>query len=103
MTLAALDFFQLCPVRGAPFYGSAPLGGQFAFFLFSLGIIGTGLLALPVLAGSAAYGISEAMRWRNGLDVKARRAPKVYAVLAVVMIAGMALNFVHLDPSQPVQ
>ncbi len=75
-----------------------PVAGQFAFILFSLGIIGTGLLALPVLAGSAAYGISEAMRWRSGLEIQPRRAPKFYAVLAIVMVAGIALNFVHLDP-----
>jgi Mn2+/Fe2+ NRAMP family transporter len=75
-----------------------PVGGQFAFILFSLGIIGTGLLALPVLAGSAAYGISEAMRWKSGLEVQPRRAPKFYLVLAIVMVAGMMLNFTHLDP-----
>lgn len=75
-----------------------PVAGQFAFVLFSLGIIGTGLLALPVLAGSAAYGISEAMRWRSGLEVKPRRAPKFYAVLAIVMAVGIALTLVHLDP-----
>jgi NRAMP (natural resistance-associated macrophage protein)-like metal ion transporter len=75
-----------------------PVAGHFAFMLFSLGIIGTGLLALPVLAGSAAYGVSEALRWRSGLEVQPKRARKFYAVLALVMVVGMGLNFVHLDP-----
>lgn len=75
-----------------------PIAGQFAFVLFSLGTIGTGLLALPVLAGSAAYGISEALRWRNGLEVRPGRARKFYFVIAGVMFVGIGLNFLHIDP-----
>jgi len=75
-----------------------PMAGRFAFGLFSLGIVGTGLLALPVLAGSAAYGVSEALRWRSGLEIQPSRAPRFYAVLAVVMGLGVALNFVSIDP-----
>jgi NRAMP (natural resistance-associated macrophage protein)-like metal ion transporter len=75
-----------------------PIAGPFAFLLFSLGIIGTGLLALPVLAGSAAYGVGEALRWRTGLEAKPNRARKFYWLLAVIMIAGLSLNLIHLDP-----
>lgn len=75
-----------------------PVAGRFAFVLFSLGILGTGLLALPVLAGSTAYAISEGLRWRNGLEVQPHRAKKFYGVLAVVMCSGIALNFIHIDP-----
>lgn len=75
-----------------------PIAGKFAFLLFSLGIIGTGLLALPVLAGSAAYAIGEAFKWRTGLEAQPHRARKFYGTLTVVMITGLALNFVHIDP-----
>ena len=75
-----------------------PIAGSFAFLLFSLGIIGTGLLALPVLAGSAAYAIGEALRWRTGLELKPKRAKKFYGALATIMIAGLALNFVPINP-----
>jgi NRAMP (natural resistance-associated macrophage protein)-like metal ion transporter len=75
-----------------------PVAGQFAFLLFSLGIIGTGMLALPVLAGSAAYAVGEAFKWRTGLEAKPHRARKFYAVLAAVMLAGLALTLLRLDP-----
>jgi NRAMP (natural resistance-associated macrophage protein)-like metal ion transporter len=75
-----------------------PLAGHFAFLLFALGIIGTGLLAVPVLAGSAAYAVSETFHWRASLESKPRRAPKFYAILAVATVLGVALNFLGLDP-----
>ncbi len=75
-----------------------PIGGQFATWLFSLGIIGTGLLALPVLAGSAAYAVGEAMYWKTGLELKPQRARRFYGVLAATMLIGLALNFIPLDP-----
>jgi Mn2+/Fe2+ NRAMP family transporter len=75
-----------------------PLAGHFAFLLFALGIIGTGLLALPVLAGSAAYAVAEAFRWRASLECRPRQAPKFYAVLAAAMIIGIALNFLGMNP-----
>jgi NRAMP (natural resistance-associated macrophage protein)-like metal ion transporter len=75
-----------------------PLAGRYAYMLFSLGIIGTGLLAVPVLAGAAAYAAGEAMRWRVGLEVKPGKAMKFYATLGAAMIIGLSLNFIHLDP-----
>ena len=75
-----------------------PVAGKFAFLLFAIGIIGTGLLAIPVLAGSAAYGIAETLRWRASLESKPREAPKFYLVIAMAMVIGLALDFVGIDP-----
>ena len=75
-----------------------PLAGHFAFLLFALGIIGTGLLAVPVLAGSAAYAVSETFRWRASLESKPSKAPRFYAVIAVATALGVILNFAGLDP-----
>ncbi|MBV9873088.1 MAG: Nramp family divalent metal transporter [Verrucomicrobia bacterium] len=75
-----------------------PVAGQFAFLLFSLGIIGTGLLALPVLAGSAAYGLGEAFGWPIGLGRKATRAKRFYAVIGIATLLGLLLNFIGVNP-----
>ncbi|MDR3708056.1 MAG: divalent metal cation transporter [Capsulimonadaceae bacterium] len=75
-----------------------PIAGHFAFLLFSLGIIGTGLLALPVLAGSAAYAVGEALQWRVGLSKTFPHAKRFYAVIAVSMFIGLALDFFDLNP-----
>jgi NRAMP (natural resistance-associated macrophage protein)-like metal ion transporter len=75
-----------------------PLAGHFAFLLFALGIIGTGLLAVPVLAGSAAYAVSETFRWRASLESKPKNATRFYGVLAFATILGVSLNFLGLDP-----
>ena len=75
-----------------------PLAGQFAYTLFALGIIGTGLLAVPVLAGSGAYAMSEIMKWREGLDLKFRQAKGFYLVIAFSIIIGMLINFLHINP-----
>src|SRR5579862_4253325 len=75
-----------------------PLAGHFAFLLFALGIVGTGMLAIPVLAGSAAYAVSETFRWRASLESKPRRAPKFYMVIAAATLIGAALNFLGMDP-----
>lgn len=75
-----------------------PIAGEFTFALFSLGIIATGLLAVPVLAGSAAYGVSEMLNWTGGLRRKPREARAFYATIAVATLGGAALNFVGLDP-----
>jgi Mn2+/Fe2+ NRAMP family transporter len=74
-----------------------PLAGPAAYWLFTLGIIGTGMLGIPVLAGSCAYAISEAMAWRGSLDRKPQVAPKFYAALALSMALGMALVYVGMD------
>lgn len=75
-----------------------PIAGDFAFALFAVGIIGTGLLAVPVLAGSAAYAVSETFNWTEGLDRKPREAKAFYGVIALATAGGLALNFIGLDP-----
>jgi NRAMP (natural resistance-associated macrophage protein)-like metal ion transporter len=75
-----------------------PLAGAFAFALFSVGIIGTGLLTVPVLAGSAAYALGEALGWRVGLAQKPGRAKAFYLTIAIATLLGLALNVVRLDP-----
>lgn len=70
-----------------------PLAGDWAYLLFSLGLIGTGLLAVPVLAGSAAYAVSEAENWRGNLDDTPRVAPGFYAVIFVAVLLGLILDF----------
>jgi Mn2+/Fe2+ NRAMP family transporter len=75
-----------------------PLAGRFAFLLFALGIVGTGLLAVPVLAGSAAYGVSEAFEWPASLEKKPHEARKFYATIGAATVIGLLLNFIHLNP-----
>jgi NRAMP (natural resistance-associated macrophage protein)-like metal ion transporter len=75
-----------------------PLAGRYAYVLFSLGIIGTGLLAVPVLAGAAAFAVGESMRWRVGLEVNAAKATKFYVALGIAMFFGLSLDFFGLDP-----
>jgi NRAMP (natural resistance-associated macrophage protein)-like metal ion transporter len=74
-----------------------PLAGNGAYWLFTVALIGTGMLGVPVLAGSSAYAISEAMAWGASLDRKPRLAPKFYAVLAIAMALGVVLDRVGLD------
>jgi Mn2+/Fe2+ NRAMP family transporter len=75
-----------------------PLAGKLAFALFAAGIIGTGLLAVPVLAGATAYAASGAFGQRSGLEHKPKRAKFFYGVLIVASVAGIALNLTPLDP-----
>jgi NRAMP (natural resistance-associated macrophage protein)-like metal ion transporter len=75
-----------------------PVAGPFAFTLFALGIIGTGLLAVPVLAGSAAYAIGEARKWPVGLGHKPAKAKAFYSTLAIATMLGVALNFSPVNP-----
>lgn len=75
-----------------------PVAGSFAFVLFALGIVGTGLLAVPVLAGSAAYAIGEALHWRVGLSKQPTEAKAFYATLAIAALIGVAFNFAGIDP-----
>ena len=75
-----------------------PLAGAFAETIFALGIIGTGLLAIPVLAGSTAYAIGEGRKWPVGLSRKPKKAVAFYAVLAISVLLGIGLNFTPLDP-----
>lgn len=77
-----------------------PLAGQFAFAMFAVGIIGTGLLAVPVLAGSAAYAVSEMAGFSASLDAKPLKARLFYATIAVTTLAGAALNATGIDPAR---
>jgi Mn2+/Fe2+ NRAMP family transporter len=75
-----------------------PLAGELAFLLFSIGIIGTGLIAIPVLAGSSAYALAEALKWPIGLERPLHRAKGFYGVLTVATLLGVALNFTAINP-----
>jgi NRAMP (natural resistance-associated macrophage protein)-like metal ion transporter len=75
-----------------------PIAGKFAFLLFSLGIIGTGLLAVPVLAGASAFAVAETFSWRRGLDLTPLRGARFYTVIAVSTLIGVALGFTRIDP-----
>jgi NRAMP (natural resistance-associated macrophage protein)-like metal ion transporter len=75
-----------------------PVAGKFAFLLFSLGIIGTGMLAIPVLAGSAAYAIGDSRGWQAGLDFKPWEAVGFYSVIGSATVLGIAIDWSHLDP-----
>jgi NRAMP (natural resistance-associated macrophage protein)-like metal ion transporter len=75
-----------------------PIAGDFAFWLFSAGIIGTGLLAIPVLAGSAAYAMAGAFRWKNSLELKPGLAKRFYGIIAASTLIGVGLCFTSIDP-----
>jgi Mn2+/Fe2+ NRAMP family transporter len=75
-----------------------PLGGPLTFLLFSFGIIGTGMLAVPVLAGSAAYAVTESFDWKTGLDMQLHEAKEFYGIIAFATVGGVLLNFTGLDP-----
>jgi Mn2+/Fe2+ NRAMP family transporter len=75
-----------------------PLAGDHAYILFSLGIIFTGLLAVPVLAGSAAYAVAECFGWSGSLDLQVREARGFYAITVGATLAGTALDFTPIDP-----
>jgi len=75
-----------------------PIAGPFVFLVFALGIIGTGLLGLPILAGSAAFALGETFGWHVGLARTPRRAPAFYATIAAATLVGVGLNFSAIDP-----
>lgn len=75
-----------------------PFAGDFSFLFFTLGIVGTGLLSIPVLAGSASYAVSESFGWNFGLYRKWKQATSFYGVIILAMVLGILLNFVGLDP-----
>src|SRR5207245_7581757 len=76
----------------------APIAGPFAFILFAVGLIGTGLLAIPILSASAAYALKEFLGLPGTLAASPRRRPTFYAIIAGAVLAGIALNFLHIDP-----
>jgi len=75
-----------------------PLAGKFAYLLFSLGMVGTGLLAIPALIGSSAYVAAESFDWKHGLDMPLRRAPGFYGALIIGMIVAMIIGFARMNP-----
>jgi NRAMP (natural resistance-associated macrophage protein)-like metal ion transporter len=75
-----------------------PLGGPLTFLLFTLGIVGTGMLAVPVLAGSAAYAVTECFDWKTGLDMQLHEAKEFYGIIAFATVGGVVLNFTGIDP-----
>lgn len=75
-----------------------PLAGNQAYLFFTMGILGTGLLGVPVLAGSASYALSEALGWKQGLYRKLKQAYAFYGVIIVAMLVGLLINFTGLDP-----
>jgi Mn2+/Fe2+ NRAMP family transporter len=75
-----------------------PLAGDFAFVLFATGIIGVGLIGVPVLAGSAAYALAEAMGWQSGLERSPRHARGFYAVIAVSVLAALFIQYSPIGP-----
>ncbi len=77
-----------------------PLAGDFTFFLFALGILGTGLLAVPILAGSASYAVTEALGWKSGLSRTFKQAHGFYGIIAVATLLGLLVNFFHVPSFQ---
>ncbi|MCG5076536.1 NRAMP family divalent metal transporter [Paraburkholderia tagetis] len=99
-TAATLHAHNVTDIQTSSQAASAlkPIAGQFAFLLFSLGVVGTGLLALPVLAGSAAYAMAGAFRWRNSLELEPRLARGFYAIIVLATMVGLALGFTSIEP-----
>lgn len=81
-----------------PFVQTFPHSGYLAKLVFSLGIIGLGFLAIPILAGSSAYALSEAFNWNDGLNLKLRKAHGFYGVITISTLIGIMINFVGVDP-----
>jgi NRAMP (natural resistance-associated macrophage protein)-like metal ion transporter len=75
-----------------------PLAGDFAYLLFAIGVIGTGLLAIPVLSGSLSYIVTEAFGWEQGLDKKFHEAKAFYIIIALSLILGLSLNYIGISP-----
>ncbi|PYF76998.1 NRAMP family divalent metal transporter [Pedobacter nutrimenti] len=81
-----------------PLVHSFPNAGYLSKLIFSIGIIGLGLLAVPVLSGSAAYAVSEAFNWESGLNLKLRKAYGFYGVIIIATLIGLIINFIGIDP-----
>ena len=81
-----------------PLVHSFPHAGYLAKLIFSVGIIGLGFLAVPVLSGSAAYAVSEAVNWKSGLNLKLKRAHGFYGVITIATLIGLIINFVGINP-----
>jgi len=81
-----------------PLVSTFPNAGLLAKIIFAIGVIGLGLLAVPVLSGSASYALSEAMSWRAGLNLKFKRAHGFYGIITIATLIGLIINFVGIDP-----
>jgi Mn2+/Fe2+ NRAMP family transporter len=77
-----------------------PLAGDLAYFLFAVGVIGTGLIAIPVLSGSISYIITETFGWEQGLDKKFHEAKGFYVIIAISLVLGLSLNYIGITPIQ---
>jgi Mn2+/Fe2+ NRAMP family transporter len=75
-----------------------PLAGNFAYLLFAVGVIGTGLLAIPVLSGSLSYIVAETFGWKEGLDKKYHEAKGFYMVIGISLVLGLLLNYIGISP-----
>jgi Mn2+/Fe2+ NRAMP family transporter len=81
-----------------PLVSSFPNAGFLAKVIFSIGIIGLGFLSIPVLSGSAAYAVAEAFNWREGLNLKLKKAHGFYGVITIATLVGLMINFIGIDP-----
>lgn len=81
-----------------PLVHSFPHAGYLSKLIFSIGIIGLGFLAVPVLSGSAAYAVSEAVNWRSGLNLKLKRAHGFYGIITIATLIGLIINFIGINP-----
>jgi Mn2+/Fe2+ NRAMP family transporter len=99
-TAATLNVRGITDIQSAAQAAEAlrPIAGRFAFALFALGLIGTGLLAVPVLAGSAAFAVSEVRGWKSGLEYKPRQAIRFYSIIVGATAVGVGLDWSGLDP-----
>jgi Mn2+/Fe2+ NRAMP family transporter len=99
-TASTLNQHGITDIDSAPKAAEAlrPLAGDFAYILFAVGIIGTGLLAVPILAGSAAYAVSETFKFREGLSLKLGQAPAFYGVIGLATLVGAAINLIGINP-----
>ncbi|MGO9326833.1 MAG: divalent metal cation transporter, partial [Steroidobacteraceae bacterium] len=75
-----------------------PLAGEFAYILFAVGILGVGLIGVPVLAGSGAYALAETMGWNTGLEREATNARGFYSIIAVSLLAGLGIQYLPISP-----
>ena len=101
-TASTLFINGITKIDSAPMAAEAlkPIAGNFAYLVFAFGIIGTGLLAVPILAGSAAYAIAETFRLREGLYLKLRQAPGFYGIIAFSTLIGFAIDLIGINPIQ---
>ncbi len=81
-----------------PLVQTFPNAGYLAKVIFAVGVIGLGLLAIPVLSGSASYALSEALNWRDGLNLKFKKAHGFYGIITLATLVGLSINFIGLDP-----